>query len=79
MQPHKFDSSDREIAGLSYGRFIAIRHKFHCQLPSREPLVIDRKVLHTEIFEWETRSAANTGRLPNTSKHSTQYQNKLKK
>ena len=27
----------RAIAGLSYGRFTAIRHKFHCRLPSQEP------------------------------------------
>ena len=29
------------IAGLSYGRFKAIRQRFHCQLPSKEPLVVE--------------------------------------
>jgi len=32
--------SGRAIAGLSYGWLKAIRHKFHCQLPSKELLVI---------------------------------------
>jgi hypothetical protein len=31
------------IACLSYGRFRAIRHKFHCQLQSEKPLMIGRK------------------------------------
>jgi len=33
----------RAIAGLSYLRFKAIRHKLHCQLPSNKPLVIGMK------------------------------------
>ena len=31
------------IAGLSYGRFKATHIRFHCQLPSKEPLVIGRR------------------------------------
>jgi len=37
-----FGTPGRAIAGLSYGRFQAIRHKFHCKLPSKEPLVTGR-------------------------------------
>jgi hypothetical protein len=74
-----FGTSSRAITGLSYGLFKAIRHKFHCQLPSKEPLVIVRKGWFTEIFEWETLLAADKGWQPNTSEASAQDQNELRK
>jgi hypothetical protein len=73
-----FGTSGGAIASLSYGQFKAIRHKLHCQLPSKEPLVMGRK-------GWIQRSlsgkpvAADKGLQPNTSKPSTQDQNKLRK
>jgi len=42
MQLNIFGTSDRGISDPSYGRFKAIRHKFHYQLPPKEPLVIGR-------------------------------------
>jgi len=35
LQPKIFGTSGTVIAGLSYGRFKAICHKFHCQLRSK--------------------------------------------
>jgi len=46
----------RAIAGLSYGRFQAIRHKFHCKLPSKEPLVIVRKGWIQRILSFTYRT-----------------------
>ena len=43
LQPNIFSISGRANAGLSYGRFKANRHKFYCQLSSKEILVIGRK------------------------------------
>jgi len=43
LYPNIFGTSGRAIAGLSYWRFTAIRHRFHCQLLPKEPLVISRK------------------------------------
>ena len=38
-----FGTPCRAIILLSYWRFKAIRHQFHCQRPSKEPLAIGRK------------------------------------
>ena len=57
------------------GAFRTIRHEFHCQLLSKEPLVIGRK----SWIQCETLLAADRGRQPNTSKHSTQNQDKVRK
>ena len=43
LQPNIFGTSGRANAGLSYGRFKANRHKFYCQLPTKETLGIGRK------------------------------------
>ena len=72
-----FYTSDRAIGGLTYWRFKAIRHKLHCQLPYKKPLVIGRK-------GWIQRAlcemlAAEKARQPNTSKHSTQDHIKIQK
>jgi len=39
----KVGTSGRAIAGFICGWFKAICHKSHCQLPSKETLVISRK------------------------------------
>jgi len=43
LQPNIIGTSGRVIACLSYGRFKATCRRFHCQLGSKEPLVIGRK------------------------------------
>ena len=70
-------TSDRAIAGLSYSRFKAIRHKYQCQLPSKGPLVIGRRVWIQRFLSGKLGQQQR--RQPNTSKHSNQYQNKLRK
>jgi hypothetical protein len=47
-------TTERATAGVSCGRFGTVRLKSHCQLPSGEPL-------DTEVFERESRLAADTG------------------
>ena len=50
----------KRLLALSYERFEAIRHKTHCKVPFRKPLVKGRKVIASEIFESETLCAADT-------------------
>ena len=67
----------RAIAGLSYLRFKAIRHKLHCQLPSNKPLVMGRKGWIQRALS-EMLAAEKAGQ-PNTSKPSTQDHIKIEK
>jgi hypothetical protein len=54
LWPNNVGTTDRANAGVGCGQFGTVRLKFHCQLPSREPL-------DTEVFEWESRLAADVG------------------
>jgi hypothetical protein len=60
MWLNTFVTSGRATTGFSYGRFKAIRYKLNCQLRSKEPLVIGRKVGYGDL-EWQTLLVAAKG------------------
>ena len=43
LKPNIVGTTETATAGLSRGRLGTVRLKFHCQVPSGEPLVIGRR------------------------------------
>ena len=77
LQPNISGTSGRAITGLSYRRLKAIHHIFRCQLPSKEPLAIGRKGWIQRSWNGKPCQWQTEGQQANTSKPSTQEQNKL--